>query len=120
MLKRRFPVEFLKGALGFGLAILLIAPVAVLWSAGQGPTQVKPRDPVEKFSLQPGQTPGERYPQWAVQDEVAWKEKSTKPMYSRPAGNWDEAKLGKGRLGDVPFVDLDDDDTLILPNNKGS
>jgi len=121
MLKRRFPVELLKGALGFALAILLIAPVAVLWSAGRAPsTDLKTRDAVEKYHSQPGQLPGAVYPQWAVQDEVAWKEKQAKPLYSRPAGNWDEAKLGKAKFDHVPFVDLDADDTLILPNNKGS
>ncbi len=114
MLKSRFPVIFLKGTLGLCLAVLLIAPAAVLWSAADLPTPGKGRQPIGRSGFA-----GKDNPEVVIEKELAWMQRSARPWYDRGEDFWG-AEHGPRHLGGVEFAALRSPHTLILPNNKGS
>jgi hypothetical protein len=119
MLNRRFPVTFLKGTLGFCLAVLLIAPVALLWSAGQAPPG-KGRAALEKISSAPGShSEGGPYPALALETDLDFLAKSQRAFYERPSDMWPE-DLGPRHFGNVDVTEVRSPNTLFLPNGKGS
>ena len=116
MSKSRFPVTLLKGILGLSLAVLLVAPVAALWS---GP-ELRVGDP--SGSRQPIQVlsgQGADMPAWWVEQEVAWMQKNKRKFYSRGADFW-PAEMGKRTLGSVSLAKLNSPYVIHLPGSKGS
>jgi hypothetical protein len=114
MSKSRFPVTFLKGALGLCLAVLLIAPVAALWSGTEGRPGVGGRQAAQ---MQSGE--GIDMPAWWMEEEVAWIQKNRKRAYSRGEDFW-PAEMGKRQLGSVDLAESRSPYVVHLPGSKGS
>ena len=114
MSKSRFPVTLLKGAIGLGLAVLLIAPVAVLWSNSEEPLGGGKRQPVQMRSGQ-----GEDMPAWWLEQEVAWLKKTKHKAYGRSADFW-PAEMGNRQLGQVDLSKNRSPYVIHLPGGKGS
>ncbi len=117
MSRSRYPVTFLKGALGLCLAVLLVAPVAVLWSGSFGRVDEpgSGRQPLPSVS---GQS-GEVMPSWWVEQEVAWLQKNKHRFYGRGADFWPE-EMGKRHLGAVDPSESRSPYVIHLPGGKGS
>jgi hypothetical protein len=112
MLNSRFPVSILKGTLGICLAVLLIAPAAVLYSAGELQTGTeKTRGPVQKLSSGQDNT-------WWVEQELAWSAKRARPLYERASTIWTPER-GPSRLGTVDLAMVKSPKVLHL-GAKGS
>ncbi len=117
MLRSRIPVTFLKGALGLSLAVLLVAPVAVLWSGSFGRVDEpgSGRQPIPSV----GGPSGEVMPSWWVEQEVEWMQKNKRRFYGRGADFWPE-EMGKRQLGTVDPSENGSPNVIHLPGGKGS
>ncbi len=113
MLNSRYPVTLMKGAIGLCLAILMLAPVAVLWSAGPTLDGKKDRQPI--FQLGPvGQVESARL----LELERSWAKRWERARYARPADNWPQ-EMGSRRIGRADVTELRSSNLVILPNSKG-
>src|SRR5262249_35101346 len=115
MLRSRFPVTFLKGAIGLSLAVLLIAPVAVRWSIGPV------NDPDDQGIVEPRGAGGAHggCPPEGIAASLAFIEKSNRQMYDRKTRVW-TPEMGSRRLGGVGVGEMFSPDTILLPMGKGA
>ena len=107
MSKSRFPVTFLKGLVGLSLAVLLIAPVAVLWSGPEDRLGDGGRQPLQ-FSTNSGVD----MPAWWMEQEVAWLQKTKRKAYGRGDDFW-PAEMGKRKLGRVDLTENHSDEKPV-------